>query len=153
MTMIDKKYSKDNDPEIPKDRIIDALRAGNKLSAAMATDIANMKIGIHQNKRAMGASHQQVENVIVADYGHGLLTKKLINTIQKKSKKLAINTQLNSANFGFHTISKYHKANIVCVHEGEIRQDLRSPDKNIEELAIELSKKNIFKKYLHYTGI
>ena len=42
--------------------------------------------------------------------------------------------------FGFHTISKYHKANIVCVHEGEIRQDLRSPDKNIEELAIELSK-------------
>ena len=31
MTMIDKKYSKDNDPEIPKDRIIDALRAGNKL--------------------------------------------------------------------------------------------------------------------------
>ena len=32
MAMIDKKYSKDNDPEIPKDRIIDALRAGNKLS-------------------------------------------------------------------------------------------------------------------------
>ena len=41
------------------------LRAGNKLSAAMATDIANMKIGIHQHKRAMGDSHQQVENVIV----------------------------------------------------------------------------------------
>ena len=39
MTTIDKKYSKDNDPEVPKDRIIDALRAGNKLSAAMATDI------------------------------------------------------------------------------------------------------------------
>ena len=58
---------------------------------------------------------------------------------------MAINTQLNSANFGFHTISKYHKANIVCVHEGEIRQDLRSPDKNIEELAIELSKKYLQK--------
>ena len=65
MTMIDKKYSKENDPEIPKDRIIDALRAGNKLSAAMATDIANMKIGIHEHKRAMGDSHQKVENVIV----------------------------------------------------------------------------------------
>jgi len=65
MTMIDKKYPKDNDPEISKDRIIDALRAGNKLNAAMATDIANLKIGIHQHKRAMGESHQQVENVIV----------------------------------------------------------------------------------------
>jgi len=63
--MIDKKYPKDNDPEISKDRIIDALRAGNKLNAAMATDIANLKIGIHQHKRAMGESHQQVENVIV----------------------------------------------------------------------------------------
>ena len=65
MTTIGKKFTKDNDPEIPKDRIIDALRAGNKLSAAMATDIANMKIGIHEHKRAMGDSHQQVENVIV----------------------------------------------------------------------------------------
>ena len=63
--MIDKKYSSDSDPDIPKERIIDALRAGNKLSAAMATDIANMKIGIHEHKRAMGASHQKVENVIV----------------------------------------------------------------------------------------
>ena len=63
--MIDKKYPKDNDPEISKDRIIDALRAGNKLNAAMASDIANLKIGIHQHKRAMGESHQQVENVIV----------------------------------------------------------------------------------------
>ena len=65
MTTIDKKYPKDNDPEISKDRIIDAIRAGNKLNAAMATDIANLKIGIHQHKRAMGESHQQVENVIV----------------------------------------------------------------------------------------
>ena len=36
----------------------------------------------------------------------------------------------------------------LFVFEGEIRQDLRSPDKNIEELAIELlkkiSSKNIF---------
>ena len=73
MTTIGKKFTKDNDPEIPNHRIIDALRAGNKLSAAMATDIANMKIGIHQHKKAMGDSHQQVENVIVDE------TSKAIN--------------------------------------------------------------------------
>ena len=73
MTMIDKKFSSERDPDIPKGRIIDALRAGNKLSAAMATDIANMKIGIHEHKRAMGASHQQVENIIVDE------TSKVIN--------------------------------------------------------------------------
>lgn len=67
MTTIGKKFTKDNDPEIPNHRIIDALRAGNRLSAAMATDIANMKIGIHQHKKAMGDSHQQVEDVIVEE--------------------------------------------------------------------------------------
>ena len=67
MTTIGKKFTKDNDPDIPNHRIIDALRAGNRLSAAMATDIANMKIGIHQHKKAMGDSHQQVEDVIVEE--------------------------------------------------------------------------------------
>ena len=42
MTMIDKKYSSDSDPDVPKDRIIDALRAGNKLNAGIATEMANL---------------------------------------------------------------------------------------------------------------
>ena len=85
MTMIGKKYSKENDPDIPKDRIIDALRAGNKLSAAMATDIANMKIGIHQHKKAMGDSHQQVENVIVDETAK--IMKHMTNEFDRQLKE------------------------------------------------------------------
>ncbi len=81
------------------------------------------------------------KNVIVADYGHGLLTENLIKLISKKAKNLSINTQLNSANFGYHTISKYKKSDVVCVHEGELRQDFRSPSVNINILAKQLSKK------------
>ena len=65
MTMIDKKYSKDNDPEIPKDRIIDALRAGNKLNAGIATEMANLNKNFKVHKRAIGESHDKVEKEIV----------------------------------------------------------------------------------------
>ena len=49
------------------------------------------------------------ELVIIADYGHGLLTSGVINYITDNAKYLCVNTQLNSANIGFHTISKYKK--------------------------------------------
>ena len=105
--MIGKKYSKDNDPEIPKDRIIDALRAGNKLSAAMATDIANMKIGIHQHKRAMGDSHQQVEDVIVDQ------ATRVMNHLTEESKrqnKEALEEYFKTPNFFVDLLNKVVEA-------------------------------------------
>ena len=63
--------------------------------------------------------------VIVVDYGHGLLTKKIIKTLESGSSYLAVNTQLNSFNQGYHSISKYKQADYVCVHSGELRYDYR----------------------------
>lgn len=80
----------------------------------------------------------QYDVVIVADYGHGLITPKAIDILTEKSKYLAVNTQLNSANIGFHTISRYRKANYVCMHEGELRHDFRSRDRDVKELAMSL---------------
>ncbi len=143
-----KYIAKSKSPTIKKTRYVDN---DSKSKILGVYNINDNYLGIKEEKKIekyLVSEIKKTDSVIVADYGHGLLTKKLIDTIQKKSKKLAINTQLNSANFGFHTISKYKKANIVCVHEGEIRQDLRSPEQNINELAVELSKKisskNIF---------
>ena len=112
-------------------------------------DLKDKMIDLSEEKKLAKIIKQQTknnDNVIVADYGHGLLTKELINVISNFSTRLSINTQLNSANFGFHTISKYKKADIVCVHEGELRQDLRSPNKDINLLANELAKKIKSKK-------
>ena len=48
--------------------------------------------------------------VIVNDYGHGLLTKKIIKTICKKSKYLAVNVQINAGNQGYNLVTKYKRA-------------------------------------------
>ena len=143
-----KYVKKKNSPTIRKTRYVDKE---GKSKIIGIYEINDQYISASEENRLEKILKMQLkkhDNVIVADYGHGLLTNKLISFITKNSKKLSINTQLNSSNFGYHTISKYKKANIVCVHEGELRQDLRSPNKSIDILAKELSKKlsssNIF---------
>lgn len=59
--------------------------------------------------------------VIVSDFGHGLLTKKIINLLSKKSKYLAINAQTNGSNAGFNLVTKYPHAHCVCIDEMELR--------------------------------
>lgn len=59
--------------------------------------------------------------VVVSDFGHGLLTKNLIKLISSKARYLALNVQTNSANIGFNMVTKYPKANCVCVDELELR--------------------------------
>ena len=59
--------------------------------------------------------------VIAADFGHGLFTKKIIELLSEKAKYLAINVQTNGANSGFNLVTKYTKANCVCVDEMELR--------------------------------
>lgn len=79
--------------------------------------------------------------VIVADYGHGLMTPKAVQLVSKKAKFLAVNTQINAANIGFHTISKYPKADYICIHEGEVRLEHRSRKGDLKSLVENLAKK------------
>ncbi|HBR15731.1 MAG TPA: cytidyltransferase [Candidatus Omnitrophica bacterium] len=80
----------------------------------------------------------QYDLVIVSDFGHGLLTSRIIQLICAKSKYLALNVQTNSANLGYNLVTKYPKANCVCVDEMELRlashdkfSDIRALTKNV----------------------
>ena len=64
---------------------------------------------------------KEYDLVVVSDFGHGLMTKNIIKFICKKSKYLALNVQTNSANIGFNLVTKYPKADCVCVDEMELR--------------------------------
>lgn len=59
--------------------------------------------------------------VVIADFGHGLLTKRIIDLICSKAKYLALNVQTNSANIGFNLVTKYPCANCVCIDKMELR--------------------------------
>jgi bifunctional ADP-heptose synthase (sugar kinase/adenylyltransferase) len=77
--------------------------------------------------------------VIVADFGHGLMTQRAIDVVQHESKFLAINTQQNAANIGYHTLSRYSRADFVCTNESELRSDSRSRLGDVEPLILALA--------------
>ncbi|MGB0908723.1 MAG: PfkB family carbohydrate kinase [Nitrospirales bacterium] len=77
--------------------------------------------------------------VIAADFGHGLMTKAAIDLVGTQSPFLAVNTQINAANNGFHTISKYSRADYVSIHETEIRLDQRDSHGDMNDIIKRLS--------------
>jgi len=77
--------------------------------------------------------------VIAADYGHGLITPQAVSVLCQKAKFLAVNTQINAANNGFHALSKYPHAEYVCVHEGELRLDQRDQSSDLRQLVLRVA--------------
>lgn len=63
--------------------------------------------------------------VIAADFGHGAISPKMIQTLCKNASFLSVNTQVNAGNRGFHTISSYPRADFVSLTEQEIRLETR----------------------------
>lgn len=93
---------------------------------------------------AVGAAlHAQLPDadvVLAADFGHGLLDAGATALLCDQSRFLAVNTQINAANIGFHTISKYRRADYVCIHEGELRLDQRSRSAALQPMVAGLAE-------------
>lgn len=79
--------------------------------------------------------------VLVADFGHGLITPKIVKIICKKANFLAVNVQTNSANIGFNLITKFLRADYICIDEPEIRLACHDKFSNLEKLTLNISKK------------
>ncbi len=78
--------------------------------------------------------------VIVNDFGHGMLTPKIINTVCSKAKKIALNVQTNSANMGFNMVTKYKRANLVCIDELELRLAMHDKTTDLKLLTKKLKQ-------------
>lgn len=59
--------------------------------------------------------------VIVTDFGHGAIARSTVNELTRSAPFLAVNAQTNSANIGFNLISKYPRADFVCIDAPEAR--------------------------------
>jgi rfaE bifunctional protein nucleotidyltransferase chain/domain len=59
--------------------------------------------------------------VLVADFGHGLITQGIQDYLATTGKFVAINAQTNSSNYGFNYITKYRNVSYISIDEAEIR--------------------------------
>lgn len=72
---------------------------------------------------------------IVADYGHGMIGTSLVDAVIEKSPYLVLNSQSNAGNRGFNLISKYCKADYVCLAAHEAQLEARSMHMSWMEMA------------------
>lgn len=94
----------------------------------------------------------QYDVVVVADYGHGLLTERAIELLCARAKFLAVNTQVNAGNRGFNTISKYPRADFVSLGEPEVRLDARRVSGELQPIVAAAARRLGTKYFLVTRG-
>jgi rfaE bifunctional protein kinase chain/domain/rfaE bifunctional protein nucleotidyltransferase chain/domain len=78
---------------------------------------------------------QEVDVVIVADYGHGMIGPSAVDVLCTGARCLALNVQVNAGNHGFNTVSKYRRADFISLSEMEIRLEMRNPSGDLRKIV------------------
>lgn len=122
--------TKNGAPTIHKRRFLDDYSQSKLLELYIMDDRPVAKEAESKMLEVLDAALQDYDLVIVADYGHGMLTESLVMSLCKGSRFLSVNTQTNAGNRGFNPISKYPRADYVCLasHEVSIETRMRSGD-------------------------
>jgi rfaE bifunctional protein nucleotidyltransferase chain/domain len=79
--------------------------------------------------------------VLALDYGHGMFDTRAVELLTSKAPFLAVNTQVNAHNRGYNTISKYPRADYICISENEIRLDCRTRQQELRHLTSMVAEK------------
>jgi rfaE bifunctional protein nucleotidyltransferase chain/domain len=94
----------------------------------------------------------QYDVVLIADYGHGVMSERAVELVCEKSKFLAVNTQVNAGNRGFNTISKYPRADFVSLGEPEVRLDARKVSGDLRPVAEQIARRISSRNFLVTRG-
>ncbi|MCM1251247.1 MAG: PfkB family carbohydrate kinase [Clostridium sp.] len=90
-------------------------------------------------KERLKAQIAEYDAVFLCDFGHGLIDEETIDIIQNGAKKLILNCQTNSSNYGLNLITKYQRADYFSLDEKELRLAFSNYKKTEEELLLALS--------------
>ncbi len=113
----------------------------NKMFEVSFLDDGDLPLSVaHEVEAYLAKVLPDYDVVIVADYGHGFLNGDLIRTLASESRFLAVNVQTNSANLGYNLVSKYARADYVCIDEPEVRLAAHDRRSGLEEIIARLAK-------------
>lgn len=144
--------TQNNSPTIHKRRFVDK-HTGNKIFELYLMNDSNLSE--HLEGKLIDLLDEQLklhDVVIVPDYGHGMMSERVVKKLIDSSKFLVVNTQSNAGNRGFNTISKYSKADYVCIAGNELELEMRKKHKNFDEMIRDLSDVINCQKYTITVG-
>ncbi|OGV61834.1 MAG: cytidyltransferase [Lentisphaerae bacterium RIFOXYC12_FULL_60_16] len=122
-------------PTVTKRRLVEGYSL-NKLIEIYVMDDRELPEAVESAlvvdlERAM----KDVDLVVVSDFGHGMVTDRLVEVLSKSAPFLAVNTQANAGNRGFNTITRYPKVDYACIAEHEMRLEARRAQGELRPMA------------------
>ena len=133
--------TKKNAPTIIKKRYID--RTDNRKVFGVYS-LEDDYIGNVEEKNLINKLkklYNKFDLIIVADYGHGMITPNIAKYISNKKKFFSLNAQINSTNIGLHSIYKYKKIDSLVINANELKHEMNEREGNLIKLAKKFKKK------------
>lgn len=134
-------FTKSKSPTIVKSRFLEKYLGQKLFEVYHMNDDALTAAENFEFCGVLGEVLPQYDLVIVADYGHAMMSRQVIDLLCSRSRFLAVNTQSNAGNNGFNTISKYPRADYVCLAAREYALEIRDRHKTPEEMVLAVSQK------------
>jgi cytidyltransferase-like protein len=91
-------------------------------------------------REAVAAQAASTDLTVAADFGHGAISP-ACRSVLSAGPFLAVNTQANAGNRGFHTISCYERCDFISLAEPELRLDARDNASGVSILAERVQKR------------
>ncbi|HTV26493.1 MAG TPA: PfkB family carbohydrate kinase [Xanthobacteraceae bacterium] len=132
-----------NAPTVRKTRYVesDYLR---KLFEVYSMDDAPLSGELEE--RLVGEIERRAKDfdvVIVTDFGHGLLSPDVRSALLSRAKFLALNVQSNAGNFGFNLVTKYPRADYICLDAPEARLAIAAKDADLGTVATAVLRERV----------
>jgi len=127
-------YYYSNAPTIVKRRFVD-----EDLNKIFEIYIYNEQPSLKDNDREICAwirkNSHDFDIVFVPDFGNGFISQDMVRSLCDNSRFLAVNTQVNSGNRGYHVINRYPRADFVSLNGPELRLATHNRHDPLETLA------------------
>jgi bifunctional ADP-heptose synthase (sugar kinase/adenylyltransferase) len=136
-----KFFTRDDSNTVVKRRFIDPSFMNKLFELCYLEDSAQLPVSLEDKIYSyLDANLKKFDMVLVADFGHGLITPRIVKILCRKSKFLAVNVQTNSANMGFNLITKFERADYICIDEPELRLACHDRLSDLETLIARVSR-------------
>ena len=124
-----------NAPTTRKTRFVDMGYSMRKLFEVYVMDDSLLPSDTEEQFATMLAENlNSYDVVIVTDFGHGLISDATVSLLNREARFLAVNCQTNSGNHGYNLITKYPRADYVCIDGNEARLACHDKYSGLEEI-------------------
>ena len=136
-----KTFIKEDAPTTIKRRYINTYKNNKLFKIEYMDDFPISNKLSHKIENYLCEELPKYDLVITLDYDHGFMNENIRKILQEKSKFLSLNSQVNSANIGFNSITRYEHADFITMDEPELRLSLMMKFENLEEVVAKFHEK------------